>query len=472
MTGIPIASLPQTIRDVVFVCKQLGQLYLWVDALCIIQDDPDDKRTQIPQMADIYSGALLAISAAGSLGVLEGCPLGSVALQPVQPQVFELGYPPDTQGPSGERPDRRKVMTVIERMEHERCRNLPGHWAHETFDQDTRDLLNPIEERAWTFQERFLAKRTLFIGKGEMSWTCASEVKCECRKSDGSQGNRRLFSYRHNNIGQVTTDKLFDSLELEKTYSFLWADMVTAYSARSLTQFGDRVAALEGISVAFQTRWPHVYNKRDYAFGCWRPFLADLLVWGASGQPVSAEIDKDLFPSWAWPSCGRPVSFTSWVWYGVDPKIWVQVLDLEIEQPDGGGAAFGHGKGTLTMRGPLIPVKGEVIKFEDDIDEVVFTPLDTHLSFLKGAPAFDDPSNNLGTGKTVTHMILLASYPFKLQKRIRPLSCVLLCVAPVPGRDNEFRRLGIRTTPRVKRDYSGFDFQELFSPHVTNFRLI
>jgi len=474
-TGIPITSLPQTIKDAVAACKLLGQTYLWVDALCIIQDDPDDKNSQIPQMADIYSGALFALSAAGSSSVLEGCPLSPPEMRPLPPKVFDLAYPTDRSSPNGGE-STGTVKAVIEKMEHERCRSLPGHWAHETFDQDPKDTLNIIEERGWTFQERFLAKRTLYIGKGEMAWTCASEVQCECRTSGPptktSDGNR-VFTRRYN-ISHVSVNKLFANAGMDKTYSYLWGDIASTYSTRLLTQFGDRVAALEGIAVALQRKWPWIYREVDYAFGCWRPFLADLLVWEVSGEPVSAEVDRDLFPSWAWPSCGRPVSFTSWVWYGVDPKMWVQVLDFEVERPEDGGA-FGQGKGTITLRAPLIRVTREVIRYDDGIDEVVFTPEDAQLSFMAGAASLDhmdledDPS---AAGEVVTHLVLLASYPFKLMKRARPLSCALLCVSPVPGRDKEFRRVGMVTVPKADRALWGFHLQRLLSPHVTRFKLL
>lgn len=53
--GIDIEILPQTIRDAIHVTHSLGHRYLWVDALCIIQDDDDDKKRQLGQMGRIYS---------------------------------------------------------------------------------------------------------------------------------------------------------------------------------------------------------------------------------------------------------------------------------------------------------------------------------------------------------------------------------------------------------------------------------
>ncbi|KAK5657375.1 hypothetical protein OQA88_2945 [Cercophora sp. LCS_1] len=474
MTGIPTVSLPQTVKGAILACRHLGQRYLWVDALCIVQDDLEDKTTQIPQMADIYSGALLVLSAAGSSGVLEGCTLGPPEMQPVPPKVFTLAYPADPSTPHEAEDMTGTVKAVIERMEHERCRSLPGHWARETFDQDPKDLLNVIEERGWTFQERFLAKRTLHIGKGELSWTCASEVQCECKKAGPQIKTRdgdRVFSRRYS-INHVSVKRLFTNAAMDKTYSFLWSDIVTTYSGRLLTQFSDRLAALEGVAVALQRKWPHIYNKNDYVFGCWRPFLADLLAWEVAGEPVSAQIEHELFPSWAWLSCGRPVSFTSWLWYGVNPKTWAQVLDLEIERP-GGVGAFGEGKGTITLRAPLIPATKEVVRYEDGAEAVVFTPADTRLSFLAGVASLDDlgDSGLLG-GDAAIRLVLLASYPFKWLKREKPLSCALLCVTPVSGRDKVFRRVGMMTTPRAKRRFRGFQLQQLLRKHVTQFKLV
>ena len=56
-------NLPLTISDAAVVAMKLGQRYLWVDALCISQNDPLAKREEIGNMNVIYSGAVLTICA-------------------------------------------------------------------------------------------------------------------------------------------------------------------------------------------------------------------------------------------------------------------------------------------------------------------------------------------------------------------------------------------------------------------------
>ncbi|CAP71392.1 uncharacterized protein PODANS_6_2390 [Podospora anserina S mat+] len=468
--GIPMLSLPSTIRDAVIACKHLCQRYLWVDALCIIQDDPRDKIAQIPQMADIYSGALLVLSAAGSSGSLEGCPLGPPEMQPSPPKIIGLDFSRYANN-DNESSDYRETI-VVEQMEHERCRSLPGHWAHETFDQDPTDALNVVEERGWTFQERFLAKRSLYIGKGEMSWTCATEVQCECRNPSPhikTEAGDRVFTRRYG-INHMSVNNLFSEAELSKTYSYLWSDIVATYSGRLLTQFGDRVAALEGIAVALQRRWPNIYKRDEYFFGCWLSLLPDLLLWHVSGEPVSEQIYPDLFPSWAWPSCGRPVSFISWVWYGVDPKLWVELLDFEVKEPPP-AAVFGQGGGTVTLRGPLIPVKREVVTYDENEGEVAYVPIDTQLSFMAGGASLDHGDGD-PDAERVSHLALVGSYPFKLQEKNKQLSCAMLCLAPITGRqENVFRRVGMVLLPRTKQAFLGAEFQRLLTPHVTDYKI-
>ena len=62
--GFPLAELPKTIQDAIVTARRLELPFLWVDAICIVQDDPADKKRELAIMDQIYSGALLTIVAA------------------------------------------------------------------------------------------------------------------------------------------------------------------------------------------------------------------------------------------------------------------------------------------------------------------------------------------------------------------------------------------------------------------------
>jgi hypothetical protein len=60
-------ELPHTIRDAMEVTRCIGYQYLWVDSLCIIQDDQQDQDLQISMMDEIYRNATLTIAAGSGL---------------------------------------------------------------------------------------------------------------------------------------------------------------------------------------------------------------------------------------------------------------------------------------------------------------------------------------------------------------------------------------------------------------------
>lgn len=62
---IVIEGLLPAYQDAINVTRRLGLRYLWIDSLCIIQDEIDDKRTQISQMGTIYKNSYLTIAADG-----------------------------------------------------------------------------------------------------------------------------------------------------------------------------------------------------------------------------------------------------------------------------------------------------------------------------------------------------------------------------------------------------------------------
>lgn len=72
VSGITYQSLPQTIKDAIICTRKLGLRYLWIDVLCIIQDDSIDKSREISCMKDIFSNAHVVISAASAQDCYSG----------------------------------------------------------------------------------------------------------------------------------------------------------------------------------------------------------------------------------------------------------------------------------------------------------------------------------------------------------------------------------------------------------------
>ncbi|KAF8534400.1 heterokaryon incompatibility protein-domain-containing protein, partial [Trichophaea hybrida] len=72
--GLEGVEFPQTIKDAMQLVAELGERYLWVDAVCIIQDDDEDRSAQIQAMDVVYGASMLTIVAAGGGDARAGLP--------------------------------------------------------------------------------------------------------------------------------------------------------------------------------------------------------------------------------------------------------------------------------------------------------------------------------------------------------------------------------------------------------------
>lgn len=134
-------KLPQTIKDAAFLVSLLKERYLWVDALCIIQDGPG-KQEQIQNMDSVYASAVLALVAASG----EDANAGMLRIRP-----------------------REKCHNFQQQF----VTSVKGLKLANTLPDLSRTVdISIWNSRAWTYQERVLSKRLLFVSEGQTYFRC------------------------------------------------------------------------------------------------------------------------------------------------------------------------------------------------------------------------------------------------------------------------------------------------------------
>ncbi|KAH8592684.1 heterokaryon incompatibility protein-domain-containing protein, partial [Bisporella sp. PMI_857] len=259
--GIRWSRLPKTFQDAIEITRALGIEYLWIDSLCIIQDDQEDWQRESARMADIYAGSYLNIAATSAEDSQGGCFERRYRYQkdsgtkcPADPLKLELHL----QGESASlfvRPDFENILHI----------NPSDNTAG-----------SPLLGRAWVYQERLLARRTIFFHHEEMVFECRSGTRCECG------GIARLLR-RGNKMRQ---------------FADLWLETVEKYSCLKLSYETDRLPALSGLASRLAQRF-----GTTYIAGLWKEDLPRALLWSREsyfGETIRSA--AACTPTWSWAS--------------------------------------------------------------------------------------------------------------------------------------------------------------------------
>jgi hypothetical protein len=147
---IRFSELPRTFQDAVLVTRSLGVKYLWIDSLCIIQDDVEDWQTESGKMADIYSEAYLVIGADRSADCDGGF------LDPLDRTLSESQKIAVIENPDCTTSD------VYARQNHT---GIAG--KHGNFCNISESASEPLAKRAWCLQEQLLSSRMVHFTDSE-----------------------------------------------------------------------------------------------------------------------------------------------------------------------------------------------------------------------------------------------------------------------------------------------------------------
>jgi hypothetical protein len=274
LNGISIAFLPRTIRDAVYLCRMLKIRYLWVDALCIVQDDAIDWALEASNMANIYSLASLTISAAIAADASEGF----------------LGRLNNRRSPWIEWKDPRSGVTGR------------VHFRSESTWSDILDEDNPLFKRGWTLQERLLSKRVLYFGK-HMAWECREGIADEVGDTRYSDLEKSVVAapaspYTMRDIQKevhwrarrelVSRDGKF------RIFKY-WSRIINDFMKRDLTNPNDKLPALSGLAKDVMHRTGDCYFA-----GLWLSCLPESLLWHRGPEGYLQPAPHYRAPSWSW----------------------------------------------------------------------------------------------------------------------------------------------------------------------------
>ncbi|KAH6664467.1 hypothetical protein B0J14DRAFT_493696, partial [Halenospora varia] len=129
--------------DAIEISRHLRIEYLWIDSLCIIQDDEMYMQKESALMTEVYGSSSINIAATGAIGGSKGC-------FEVRDQTA-LVYRP-IQIVDGAN---TSYFALIKRSLFFQCT------SH-----------TPLGTRAWCLQERMLASRITNLGTLQLFWEC------------------------------------------------------------------------------------------------------------------------------------------------------------------------------------------------------------------------------------------------------------------------------------------------------------
>ncbi|KAF5614159.1 het-domain protein [Fusarium subglutinans] len=315
--GFDYIQLPSTLRDAVKVARTLGLEYLWVDALCIVQDWKEDKSKEISKMWQIYQGATIVISAAlashsdqGFLHErdLESCYLSTWAIQ---------WHKVDSEG------NRFEEFAFCAEGEIRRIRK------------------EPIDLRSWTLQEDKLANRVLRFGSSQMVWRCPRGYRVD----GGSNDEESLDKYS-------TVDEVKDSYE--------WTDLVEELTTRFIGEAKDRLPAFAAVAADYAQR--HNVGPDEYKAGLWTSWLPFGLLWYIKDLDDEATYPdilstEEKSPTWSWHLARSGISWPESIPYRGDAddfKLGVKYSQVELSDDK---VEYGRVKGgCLEVSGVLLKI--------------------------------------------------------------------------------------------------------------------
>lgn len=342
--GIAVSYLPKTFQDAIKITRHLDIKYLWIDCLCIIQDDPDDWEREAAAMSQVYRNSYLTISAAASQDSYSGCFPSRDDDSYVSPATVSLGYttPREATGLKSQsmvyehtsKPGKKNTVYLFEEWLPGSSYYSPQKMEMGTFGKRFDPIADePLSTRAWTLQERLLSPRIIHYARDQMYFECESCMNSEDGFTFGDVffGMKRILETQripHSRHGLSTSAGVSFIVGQDAggmhggvRWQGGWLSLIENYTMRNLTMQRDKLTALAGVAraVAEETRDLYLaglWGRHFLEDLCWRMYPQEEITdrRDAKNTPVKGKIlgtvrrpTEYRAPSWSWASLDGPV---------------------------------------------------------------------------------------------------------------------------------------------------------------------
>jgi len=307
-------STPKTFKDAFnFVRRLSSQIrYIWVDSLCIIQNDSGDWAREAVQMYQIYRNSYCNISATASSDSHGGLYYGR---DPHHLWEDEVNLNTTDMPKAGANKGLQSTTSLG--MDIRRCTILdPNFWNRIVDDA-------PVNRRGWVLQERLLAPRVLHFCDGQIAWECrhldAAESYPNGAPSTQLKSGEVIERVRLKALlpGEYGSQPFVVNSEFSDATHENWKKVVERYSATKLTNDTDKLVALAGIAEVMAA---HIPGR--YIAGLWEKYLASQLLWRVDPEFINNRFE---YPS-SRPRTYRAPSFS---WAAIDARQGIRCGDTK-----------------------------------------------------------------------------------------------------------------------------------------------
>jgi len=348
---LPYSDIPKTIIDSFEVTRGLGFNLIWIDSLCIVQDDKSDVQREMGQMLRVYQNARVTISAANASTCQEG--------------FLKEKFSPDGPFHLPVRVHGDKFGSLIVRPQSSLFTG-GGKWK--TYISTPQ----PINSRAWTLQESFVSPCLLIFTNNSLYWKCPSAFLSrddslpewmQWEKQSKHWGfispsrNGILVEADHTTLSKGEQGSLLQRLRKE------WINILENYTKRGISVGSDRLPAIAAVAEVFSSTF-----QTKYVAGLWESTLLFDLAW----RPISTPNPRPKTyqgPSWSWASLNNGISFDEKFSPGSSNiSIYARVLACNVIP--------------LTEESPWGSVSTGELSVEGHLEEVQLCPRISSLRFV------------------------------------------------------------------------------------------